>query len=135
MELIPILSTIILAATASTFLLAIGAYILYKIRERRGKRNIIQPPIKLEAELVTPIRNGNEKFPDELRVHPSDDAKKTKQNLNLSSSKDEGDIKKEKNLNSASNESRKPKSKFLKYTSEGYISPKDDKKTGNVRWR
>ncbi len=33
MELIPILSTIILVATISTFILAVGAYILYKIRE------------------------------------------------------------------------------------------------------
>ena len=35
MELIPVLSTIILVATISTFLLAIGAYILYKIREEQ----------------------------------------------------------------------------------------------------
>ena len=37
MELIPILSTIILVATISTFLLAIGAYILYKVREKTRK--------------------------------------------------------------------------------------------------
>jgi len=37
MELIPILSTIILAATASTFILAVGAYILYKIGNTEGK--------------------------------------------------------------------------------------------------
>ena len=37
MELIPILSLIILVATISTFILAVGAYILYKIRERKGR--------------------------------------------------------------------------------------------------
>lgn len=35
MELVPILSTIILVGTVATFILAVAAYILYKIRERR----------------------------------------------------------------------------------------------------
>lgn len=35
MELVPILSTIILVGTIATFILAVAAYILYKIRERR----------------------------------------------------------------------------------------------------
>lgn len=54
MELIPILSTIILVATISTFLLAIGAYILYKVREKKGQAATITPPQEVEAELVTP---------------------------------------------------------------------------------
>lgn len=37
MELVPILSTIILVGTIATFLLAVCAYILYKIRERKPK--------------------------------------------------------------------------------------------------
>ena len=37
MELVPILSTIILVGTVATFILAVAAYILYKIRERRGR--------------------------------------------------------------------------------------------------
>jgi len=36
MELVPILSTIILVGTIATFILAVAAYILYKIRERRA---------------------------------------------------------------------------------------------------
>ena len=56
MELIPILSLIILVATISTFILAVGAYILYKIRERKGKRNIAKQPDTIEAELVTPTK-------------------------------------------------------------------------------
>ena len=35
MDLVPILSTIILVGTVATFILAVAAYILYKIRERR----------------------------------------------------------------------------------------------------
>ncbi len=54
MELIPILSTIILVATISTFLLAIGAYILYKVRERKGQAAVIPQPAEVKAELVTP---------------------------------------------------------------------------------
>ncbi len=54
MELIPVLSTIILVATISTFLLAIGAYILYKIRERKGQAALLTQPSEVKAELVTP---------------------------------------------------------------------------------
>lgn len=54
MELIPILSTIILVATISTFLLAIGAYILYKARERRGQVAEAPRQAEIRAEVVTP---------------------------------------------------------------------------------
>ena len=56
MELIPILSLIILVATISTFILAVGAYILYKVRERKGKTSAAEQPSAIEAELVTPTR-------------------------------------------------------------------------------
>ncbi len=56
MELIPILSLIILVATISTFILAVGAYILYKIRERKGKQSVAEQPASVEAQLVTPTR-------------------------------------------------------------------------------
>ncbi len=39
MELVPILSTIILVGTIATFILAVAAYILYKIRERRARES------------------------------------------------------------------------------------------------
>ena len=55
MELIPILSTIILVATISTFMLAVGAYILYKVRERRGIQAVSPQPSEVNAELVTPV--------------------------------------------------------------------------------
>ncbi len=56
MELIPILSLIILVATISTFILAVGAYILYKIRERKGRTGAAEQPAYIDAELVTPTR-------------------------------------------------------------------------------
>ena len=54
MELIPILSLIILVATVSTFILAVAAYILYKIRETKGKVSEAPQPTAIPAELVTP---------------------------------------------------------------------------------
>ena len=54
MELIPILATIILMATISTFILAIGAYILYKVREKQGQQVEAPQPATLQAELLTP---------------------------------------------------------------------------------
>lgn len=54
MELIPILSLIILVATISTFMLSVGAYILYKIRERKGMTSSAPQPSAIPAELVAP---------------------------------------------------------------------------------
>lgn len=54
MELIPILSLIILVATISTFILAVGAYILYKVRERKGVTAAAPQPSALPAEYITP---------------------------------------------------------------------------------
>ena len=54
MELIPILSTIILIATISTFLLAIGAYVLYKARERKGEVAVAPRQAEIIAEVVAP---------------------------------------------------------------------------------
>ncbi len=56
MELIPILSFIILVATVSTFILAVGAYILYKVRERKGRVGKVAEPAVLPAELIAPAR-------------------------------------------------------------------------------
>ncbi len=56
MELIPILSLIILVATISTFILAVGAYILYKIRERKGRTAQSAQPSAIPGELVAPVQ-------------------------------------------------------------------------------
>jgi hypothetical protein len=54
MELIPILSMIILVATIATFILSISAYILYKLREKRGRVATPATPREIEAELFAP---------------------------------------------------------------------------------
>ncbi len=54
MELIPILSLIILVATLSTFILAVGAYVLYKIRESK-QRGTEAKPATVQAELISPV--------------------------------------------------------------------------------
>lgn len=60
MELIPILSLIVLVATISTFILAVGAYVLYKIRERKGRVASAPAPAAIEAELITPEAVGQQ---------------------------------------------------------------------------
>lgn len=56
MQLVPILSTIILVGTIATFILAVAAYVLYKIRERRAREEgAIQTQYVQEPHvLVTP---------------------------------------------------------------------------------
>jgi len=70
MELIPILSTIILVATISTFLLAIGAYILYKVRERKGQAAVIPQASEIKAELVTPAAAPSVKQVEQPKAVP-----------------------------------------------------------------
>lgn len=64
MELIPILSFIILVSTISTFILAIGAYVLYKLRERKGRPqqalSHASAPAEMEAELYMPLSRTGE---------------------------------------------------------------------------
>lgn len=72
MELIPILSLIVLVATISTFILAVGAYVLYKIRERKGRVASAPAPAAIEAELVTPAQNvGAQREPTRQGTHTS----------------------------------------------------------------
>lgn len=56
MQLVPILSTIILVGTIATFILAVAAYVLYKIRERRAsEEGVVQTQYVQEPHvLVTP---------------------------------------------------------------------------------
>ena len=58
MELIPVFSLIVLVATAGTFILAVGAYVMYKLREKRERRDgpsrAIPSQQSIEAEVHTP---------------------------------------------------------------------------------
>jgi len=78
MELIPILSTIILVATISTFILAVGAYILYKIREGKVIVSPERKPEYLEAEYFVPKEKKEHKVFIEEVIEP-----KPKANINV----------------------------------------------------
>ena len=78
MELIPILSTIILVATISTFILAVGAYILYKIREGKVSVSPERKPEYLEAEYFVPKEKKEHKVFIEEVIEP-----KPKANINV----------------------------------------------------
>lgn len=54
MQLVPILSTIILVGTIATFILAVAAYILYKIRERKAREAPARPTAPEPHVLVAP---------------------------------------------------------------------------------
>lgn len=62
MELIPILSTVILVATISTFILAVGAYILFKIREGKAQKQSVIENANLQAEYIVPKDKQPEKI-------------------------------------------------------------------------
>jgi len=122
MELIPVLSTIILIATISTFLLAIGAYILYKIREGKGQQVVAPIPATVKAELYTPAdipvqvpRQGPEIAPQPAFFEQKPGHSFQPEFAKYPQLKDY---------------------KFLKYTSEGYVVPsKEEKSTGTLKWK
>ena len=123
MELIPILSTIILVATISTFILAVGAYILYKVQERRADRFARREVETESGELLEPSDFGGREL-----VFQKPAEKPAFVNI---SSTDRGFQEKER-----SQIKRRPtEPKFLKFTSEGYIKTSEDLNTGAVSWR
>lgn len=148
MELIPILSTIILVATISTFLLAIGAYVLYKIREKRGEQLHIAQPSQIKAEFVTPseaplpqsiymeqpIYGEGQQLHQPLFVN-YEEGKETMRSPKSRQYSDSQYETAKKHKETAPVKSRSTETKFLKYTSEGYVSTKEDKTTGAMKWR
>lgn len=144
MELIPILSTIILVATISTFLLAIGAYILYKVRERKYQQSIEQRPSKYQAEVLTPTESQvayvtpvpQKIYSEQPLAHTPEEMKSTPQPAPAAFTPPP----KEYVPSSVKSEVLPKKKltdehKFMKYTSEGYITPKEDRSSGAVKWK
>ena len=130
MELLSILSTIILVATISTFILSIGAYILYKIRSRREEtpiRNAVGPT---HAELVTvsapadivKIREQSAKsnivepLPDEFDQEISRTNKRVEESAER--------VKREK-----------VSSRYVKYSADDRSSSDKDRTQGDLQWR
>lgn len=152
MELIPILSTIILVATISTFILAIGAYILYKIRESRGEQYVAAGPSEIRAELITPAAapvpvreverapaqvvvqqpvagSGPQPQPQPIFIQQQyqPEVKPLHSRVGVPTPQ----------FNAAGyTTAQSPRdSKFMKYTSEGYVSAKEDVNAGALKWK
>lgn len=158
MELIPILSTIILVATMSTFILAIGAYILYKVREKRSRGAVAIPqPSTVKAEVIVPnvavqhqpemIRGASQAgYEQQYAPMPYQQARQsqyaqqqppryTSETPQYMPGPGEADIVYGQQQEPDERQQQHPDSKFLKYTSEGYVPAKEDKSQGALRWR
>lgn len=165
MELIPILSLIILVATVSTFILAIGAYILYKIRERKGITATAPQPSAIPAELITPAplaaeqrvagqaRRTFEVVPPQQEYgyeyqspSPYEQQEESKGPelrptfVGAGPRQYQGSVyprSQEEQLGGTAGERYTQKRKFVRYTSEGYEEPtkQEKKQEDNLRWR
>ncbi|MCX6173842.1 MAG: hypothetical protein NTZ27_03710 [Ignavibacteriales bacterium] len=163
MELIPILSLIILVATISTFILAVGAYILYKVRERKGITAQAAQPSAIPAELVAPAPLMQEQriiTPERRTFEPQS----PQQEYGYEYQRQPAYIPQEEQSrgpelkptfvgsaptngqrgtgeNARTNESERSasgsKKKYMRYTNEGYVEPtrQDRKQEDNLRWR
>jgi len=161
MELIPILSLIILVATISTFMLAVGAYILYKVREKKGKVAQAPQPATVPAELLAPApmyaeqqapqpalrktfieqpyKEGGEfpqpAFPPQQeRMQAGPELKPTY--VSQTPSFPESRYQRSTSDGFSSDQEKGGKKKMLRYTSDGYIEPsKEEKKEESLKWR
>lgn len=138
MELIPILSTIILVATISTFILAIGAYILYKIRESRPPEFVARKKIH-QAELVEPDESMNIGQTPEIKTGDQSPGQKVNfRNKSSEQSLPGYDFNKKENSTVNRKVTTKvevPATKFTKYTQEGIVSPEEEKSDTVLKWR
>ncbi len=160
MELIPILSTIILVATISTFMLAVGAYILYKVRERKGSQASAQQPAEVKAELITPAsapsqlpqpsergmpQPGSQRQPIFIQQRAGQPQQRftpvaqpfagftnqARQYQGTEYTQQRG----YESRGLTEEEKKNIDSRFMKYTSEGYVPAKEDKPSGALKWR
>lgn len=155
MELVPILATIILVSTISTFILAIGAYVLYKVRERRGRRVEVAQPQKIQAELLTPEAQehsmtqeygapagqilmesaAQEHTPEPIFVKHRSTMPQPVQ-ARFSSAQQYINPQQQQRQTQGQVGSRTSEQKFMKITSEGYVPVKNSKKDpGALKWR
>ena len=145
MELIPILSTIILVATISTFILAVGAYILYKIRDSKYQQAPAPAREMQHAELVEPEELPREKVyvenivkpvtrvvKPEVRYRPVNQTQTSFSPQYVTGTEREP-VRKTRVEHGIVPEV--PDSRFLKYTNEGYVVPEEDIESGEMKWR
>jgi hypothetical protein len=138
MELIPVLSTIILVATITTFILAIGAYVLYKRREKYSESYTPVSAPQVRGEYITPVMPGSgeyetspgrrmEKLQEEVLDEKITLTGKTGESQRFQVRTSREGVRRA--------EPKRYSDKFLKYTSEGYISAKENDERGSLKWR
>lgn len=163
MELIPILSLIILVATISTFILAVGAYILYKIRERKGTLAQAPQPAAVPAELIAPAplmaeqrgtqpgaqrtytgeyyptRDVGTEYQPQYARYTEGAAQGPEMRPTYVTSNGHTESRYERPVTEHTGESERAatKRKFMRYTQDGYIEPQSDEKPkeDNLKWR
>jgi hypothetical protein len=157
MELIPILSLIILVATISTFILSVGAYMLYKIRERKGVTSQVVQPSAVPAELIAPAPLLTEQraytpdrrtFEQQQQDYGYEYQRQPQYRQGDESSRGpelrptfvgQAPSSEGRYERTTSEKDRHPESKkkYVRYTNETYIEPshQDRKQEDNLRWR
>jgi len=153
MELIPILSLIMLVATIATFILAIGAYILYKIRERKGRTESDNQQESVSAELVTPsqvlseTRTTKDAYTGDLTSTRRTYAKPLYTEVNKTVPRmrptyvapiyTKAESRSWKQTSPTQIKERVTgQRKYLRYTQDGYVEPVQDKnKDSSLKWR
>ncbi|MEG8945518.1 hypothetical protein [Rosettibacter firmus] len=163
MELIPILSLIILVATISTFILAVGAYILYKVRERKGIAEKAPQPAAIPAELIAPAPlQAEQRVAAQERktfevVQPPQYGYEYQRAAPYEQEESKGpelrptfvggaprqyqgseyQRRTDEQVSGSVAERYSPKRKFVRYTGEGYEEPvkQEKKQEENLRWR
>lgn len=146
MELIPILSMIILVATISTFILAIGSYVLYKVRESRSQKAAASRPAVYQAEVISPVALPGEVQPGQFQpyteVRPVYAQETYVPNAEMPYTQEPSPAMynpQPKPFTGTGGQKQRAKStdenKYMKYTSEGYVPPAADKKSGTAKWK
>jgi hypothetical protein len=132
MERLLTISTIILLATTCTFLLAVAAYLLFKSRIRKHKKSAaLKTESPLKKEIIPQIDHKTES-------NKPDNQPPSYVPRNLLSQQKETQLKAgqmKENASKISHEKIRNVQKFQKYTSAGYISPKEDKESKTLKWR
>lgn len=146
MELIPILSMIILVATISTFILAVGSYILYKIRERKAQVSAAPRPAVYQAEVISPVALPGEiqtaQFQPYTEVRPAYVQETYSPGTEPQYGQEPAPAvynPQPRQFTGTGGQKQRAKTtdenKYMKYTSEGYIPPASDKKSGTAKWK
>ena len=131
MELIPILSTIILVATISTFILAVGAYILFKVHERQADQHASRHLAIERAELLEPENIDEDKFPGDVTKETEIVVERQIHPVETTVKREDANKKFKQDVNSTIK--RKPLgTKYTKINSKGKLNDRDAE---DIRWK